>query len=260
MSDATIRKGGRLIDRLRAGLLVPAYTVARDVACGACTQGRVRSEKNDMWVGHTPCNGKGRVPYDPTGRSFLRLLAFLGVEEAREIVEWNEDPRRNLLSWTNELQHLASPLPPKRVEVACGARSRSWVYRMCSAFDCEVCNGTGKVTTDTPAEQWLMVVAVVAVGRVVWANRKNPGGPGGGPAQMLHGRFVNEQRRIGKALTAGDAWLDEPTPERATLWVGRVQGAPDWVPRFGLAGRALQSAAEILDPKPIASAAILSVL
>ena len=212
MTDATTRAkertGGGIMERLRADEL-PAYTVARDVACsegtdcaewGACPGG---------------CKGTGRVPYEP--QDVLRALAFLGVEEAREAVGVAWEAVFSLVSveerlWSGSLRDLLSKLPPHRLEVAC-ANCRHGVVSL--GPRCRRCR-----VSDTPAERWLMANAALAVARKCWECHDLP--------------YCSDLRtRIEDALLDAQAWVEEPTRERERAWQGRSDdwnGTPAWVP------------------------------
>lgn len=178
MSDAKTRLAQReglgLKERLRAGDLVPSYTTAREIRVGTAHDGSGES-------------GAIVLPFEPL--DLVRLLAFLGVEEAREIHEgeWGlcgchesegwcehlEDPDDEtplLVYWCAALQRLAAKLPPKRVEAReqCRpCRGTGGVKRKRGIYRCSPCESTGRVsaTHDTDAERWLLVVAALAVAR-----------------------------------------------------------------------------------------------
>lgn len=183
-------------------------------------------------------------------------------------------PRRRLEDWTKRLQDLAAKLPPKRVEVGCGCH-----LGLVFVDDGDIvghrqhaaCHGTGKVTHDTPAEQWLLVLAAWAVARGVHAatcgceigsTRKHP------PSSPEHHPACDE---ILKALAACEAWLKEPASERRECWdLLQFLELPGWVVVAGgqeLDGstptEALLAAAKVLgEPRvrEIVSAALLEVV
>ena len=270
MTDATTRAkertGGGIMERLRADEL-PAYTMARDVACsegtdcaewGACPGG---------------CKGTGRVPYEP--QDVLRALAFLGVEEAREAVGVAWEAVFSLVSveerlWSGSLRDLLSKLPPHRLEVGrpeCGRCEGSGRYVWPegegppASYDtrCVRCQGTGKSHHDTPAERWLMADAALAVARKCWECHALP--------------YCSDLRtRIEDALLDAQAWVEEPTRERERAWQGRSDdwnGTPAWVPSphswAGIgptAAETLQAAAVIGEPRvrEVVTAALLGRL
>jgi len=224
MTDATTRAkertGGGIMERLRADEL-PAYTVARDVACsegtdcaewGACPGG---------------CKGTGRVPLDP--QDVLRALAFLGVEEAREAVGVAWEAVFSLVSveerlWSGSLRDLLSKLPPHRLEVAC-ANCRHGVVSL--GPRCRRCR-----VSDTPAERWLMANAALAVALECWARPQ--------------GRLVREIKAEAAAMNACADWVAEPTADLWHSWQRRwPQAGVAWVPGVEPA-RALQAAALVL--------------
>ena len=234
MTDATTRAkertGGGLMERLRADEL-PAYTVARDVACsegtdcaewGACPGG---------------CKGTGRVPYERL--DLLRVLAFLGVEEARESLCLEQTPgglrgfepswlwwdqKAGLEQWLDGLSLLLAKLPPHRLEVEC-ANCRHGVVSL--GPRCRRCQ-----VTDTPAECWLLANAALAVAWECWARPQ--------------GRLVREIKAEAAAMNACADWVAEPTADLWHSWQRRwPQAGVAWVPGVEPA-RALQAAALVL--------------
>lgn len=246
---------------LRQGRLVPGYTVARE----------------------------GFDPLD-----LIRLGAFLGDEESREVApeSWcaccgedqGEDvggvcvpcvnldpgsPLRSLTRWLDVFRSLAAKLPPKRVEVPCETCSEDAEGRI---FTC------APESHDTPANQWLLALAAVAVGRECLR------GYACGHSGAIEGWGCPDCRDSGYclaggadaecALDAAQAWVDEPTPERREAWDSAYSmpgpGAPRWMPRLVWVGdqvedlaRAMLAAAEILGEqrvREVASRAILDVL
>ena len=204
------------MERLRADEL-PAYTVARDVTCcPPCP---------DQY-GCARCKGTGRVPCEPL--DLLRLLAFLGVEEARKacggspryyelegelpLPQWIGSLTSGLNGRGFGLSSILSKLPPHRLEVAC-ANCRHGVVSL--GPRCRRCR-----VSDTPAERWLMVVAALAVARKCWECHDLP--------------YCSDLRtRIEDALLDAQAWVEEPTRERERAWQGRSDdwnGIPAWVP------------------------------
>jgi len=230
MTDATTRAkertGGGLTERLRADEL-PAYTVARDVACGVCLGGgRMRDPDPALlgaWI-HRDCTDctRGRVPYESL--DLLRLLAFLGVEEANSgrhpiHSEWADG--LSLDHWLDGLFLLLAKLPPHRLLVN---STRPLVY----ALDRRVDSGLVEIKTDwprdTPAEHWLMADAALACGLEClpawWKRAPWPDGP--------RGTWENNAPR--SAILAGQAWVEEPTPlpgdPAESLSV--CEGIPEW--------------------------------
>ena len=226
------------MERLRADEL-PAYTVARDVACsegtdcaewGACPGG---------------CNGTGRVPYDP--QDLLRLLAFLGVEEAnpgRHPIhsEWADG--LSLDHWLDGLSLLLAKLPPHRLLVN---STRPLVY----ALDRRVDSGLVETKTnwphDTPAEHWLLADAALAcAGECSRIEDEKARSAGVDPA------WIPEMHRTRRAIAAGRAWVEEPTETALLEWSCAAEhprpDLPGWVPRaysFS-ASLALQAAAIVI--------------
>jgi len=223
------------MERLRADEL-PAYTVARDVACcPPCP---------DQY-GCARCKGTGRVPLDPL--DLLRVLTFLGVEEAREIVGGGYDrgcdyymdddgPHPEscpIRAWLHALSRLLAKLPPHRLEVEC-ANCRHGVVSL--GPRCRRCR-----VTDTPAERWLLADAALAV---AWEclRAEERSACVVYDLEAGHYRYTDTDSMslapswsafldpVRNALLAGQAWVEEPTPERLVAWSRSVSGTPRWVP------------------------------
>ena len=264
MTDATTRAkertGGGIMERLRADE-IPAYTVARDVACEDCDGSGFVQRNGQCGL----CGGTGRDPYEPL--DLLRLLAFLGVEEAREVepgayglcgchesvgecehLEGVEDETPLLCYWLQALSRLLVKLPPHRLLVN---STRPLVY----ALDRRATSGLVETKTnwphDTPAERWLMVVAALAV---AWA--------------LARVRATRRLVTLPALLLAGQAWVEEPTPERERAWHAEWSAGPlpEWVlplPTTQHAREALQAAASIIGAarvREIVTAALLGRL
>ena len=229
------------MERLRADEL-PAYTVAREVTC-------------------TPpcglCGGTGRVPYDP--QDVLRALAFLGVEEARWAVGEAWEAVFNLVSvefrlWSGSLRDLLAKLPPHRLLVN---STRPLVY----ALDRRVDSGLVETKThwphDTPAEQWLLADAALAVALECLAQPCGPGGAGQG---------ISRDLTVQPALDACAAWVEEPTRERLVAWEepwARPLNMPGWIPAYAELGeqaRALQAAARVIGEPRVREVVTASLL
>jgi hypothetical protein len=199
----------------------------------------------------------------------VRLLAFLGVEEAREITPI--DPAWGYLvglkEWLREVSRLAAKLPPRRLEVDCSdlkCEGNGWYWgdpakSLDQRHACEPCKGTGKVTSDTPAETWRLVVAAEATGRTCWNH---------GTMTLPTEQELDQSIRRERALDACAAWIEEPTKERAAAWAFLplwVPGPPwpSWPAARGRAAQILQAAAKILgEPRTreVAAAAVLGRL
>lgn len=264
--------------RLRAGEL-PAYTEAREVACPhgkTCTAVRPRLSDGVHRSGY-PCTGcgdpkkghargQGVVPCQD--EDVLRVLAFCGLEEARELTYpewWWAVDHSSLKAWERGLQPLLAKLPPHRLEgKKCSAECHEGYDHgegNCHPTDCEY----GRV--DTPAQQWLMVAASLAVAREC-AKRWRPGVE----AVNLAHQGRSQKREIARALDACEGWLAEPTPECLTPWlVAEDPGMPSWALLGGLAtadaaflpraaGDALQAAAEILGKEAVRSIASAEIV
>ena len=250
MSDkatrAAQRTGGGLIQRWRADE-IPTFTVARDVAC---PEGTDCAEWGECPGG---CKGTGRVPFNP--QDVMRLLAFLGVEEAREVVgpeddaDWNKVsnwpyPAIDLTTWLDGLSSLLSHLPPHRLLVN---STRPLVY----ALDRRVDSGLVETKTnwphDTPAEHWLLADAALAcAGECSRIEDEKARSAGVDPA------WIPEMHRTRRAIAAGRAWVEEPTETALLEWSCAAEhprpDLPGWVPRaysFS-ASLALQAAAIVI--------------
>ena len=227
--DATIRQaerdGGGLLARYRAGLL-GAYPCAPDVACpcSRCYGSGQTDWESLTWGGEAEecprCNGSGerRVPADP--EDLLRLLAFLGVEEARALVpvDWGWGSLVGLKAWLMELSRLLAKLPARRVEVECHPCENHRYPALASLRPFSCCDGTGNVRQDVQAENWILVAACVAVGRECLTYAMD---------HSVGCSFADEW----DALNAAEAWIADPTQERLTAW-RRIQtgSPPSWVP------------------------------
>ena len=241
VSDTVIRRQGRLVDRLRSGLIVSNYTPA------TC------DHKNWTQVECEAAQHQHRFDL-----AKIRLMAYLGDEEAREI-EGKEHP--NLVAcevcglrcgthrcydclpldaWLAGLTILAAKLPPARAKVTCPVcEGRQWAVR---PSICE-CNGTGKVQHDTPAERYLLVVAAEAVGRACWR-------VGFHESKWAPGLSCNDYDRAREALDACAVWIAEPTTTLELEWNCAADhprpDLPFWVPRSWSLPEAIQAAAKIL--------------
>jgi len=230
---------------------IPAYTVARDVACyPPCP---------DQY-GCALCGGTGRVPFNP--QDVMRLLAFLGVEEARELMA--EEPfviyaeLVPLDLGLKELSRLLAKLPPHRLAAKC-ANCRHGVVSL--GPRCRRCQDH-----DTPASDWLMADAALACGlecAAVFDHRPDMDCPKCCGCQQYDCPIP--------ALLAGRAWVAEPTREREEAWqrADLVGGLPDWVPAVGSvefperAAFAIQAAAHVLGAarvREVVTAALLGRL
>jgi len=214
------------------------------------------------------CEGTGRVPYHP--RDATRLLAFLGVEEAREIVpeeEWYASaqaaggPRYSVWTikeWSETCATLLAKLPPHRLEVHAATCPGNG-----SAIDRDVgtCSEHCPVHHDTPASQWLVSDATLAVAReclLLWEDRQGWTWESDGYRSIAH-RNVGHTGALPPraAIAAGQAWVAEPTQDRERVWQERVAPVldlPRWVPNptWSIRGirlpdrQPLQAASEIL--------------
>ena len=239
MSDEAIqaakRTGGGVIQRWRRDE-IPAYTVARDVACyPPCP---------DQY-GCALCGGTGRVPFNP--QDVLRALAYLGVEEARELMA--EEPfvvcaeLVPLDLGLKELSRLLAKLPPHRLEVVC-ANCRHGVVSL--GPRCRRCRAH-----DTPAKDWLLADATLAVARACVPNFECGSCAG---CNTSSGQ-CDYRTNILKALDAGRAWVAEPTVDLWHSWgeawasAMHAAGAPAWAPYGGFwveLPKVLQSAATVI--------------
>ena len=226
------RTGGGLMERLRANE-IPTFTESRDGAC---------DHKN--WTQVECAAAQHEHPFDP--QDLLRLLAFLGVEEAREAVGEAWEAVLNLVSvefrlWSGSLRDLLTRLPPHRLEVKC-ANCRHGVVSL--GPRCRRCQDH-----DTPAKDWLMADAALACGlecAAVFDHRPDMDCPKCCGCQQYDCPIP--------ALLAGRAWVAEPTREREEAWqrADLVGGLPDWVPAVGSvefperAAFAIQAAAHVL--------------
>lgn len=270
MSDAAIRQeerdGAGLLARYRAGLLEVAYPCAPDVDCTfGPKSGRSHGEDCE-------CGDSWRVPVDP--EDLLRLLAFLGVEEARALcsegdaAKWATYDTADLDLWLDMLSRLLAKLPARRVEEkACSECDSTGEWEIQGdpwepgdewpepvAVKCEACSGSARYKTDTPAERWLLVAACVTVGREILRS-----GRGLAPGEGDPGA-----RRAEEAIAAAEAWVEEPTNAGEEAW-GRSGEVPAWCPMPfpAIPTRRLQAAAKILSTervREIASNSLLKVL
>lgn len=278
VTDAKIRQaehddGLALVERLRAGDLWPAYTSAREVPCPKCEPIRKKAGATAPgWsrsISCLECNGAGPMPCDPL--DVVRLLAFYGVEEARDLMpglgcnsqgscacDYHPDPQsldredhvcldQDHHGWLVDLPRLAAKLPPKRVEVICPAclrdRFRDSMPGPITPARLKRCGCDKTVAHDGPAEQWLLVAACVAVAReIVKEYRKR-----GSAQEVLPG-----WQDCLRAIDACQAWVDEPTPEHHSDYMHRWAAAEcPWLPLFSNPARALIAAAEVITPERV---------
>jgi len=235
------------MERLRANE-IPTFTESRDGAC---------DHKN--WTQVECAAAQHEHPFDP--QDLLRLLAFLGVEEAREAVGEAWEAVLNLVSvefrlWSGSLRDLLTRLPPHRLEVKC-ANCRHGVVSL--GPRCRRCQDH-----DTPAKDWLMADAALACGlecAAVFDHRPDMDCPKCCGCQQDDCPIP--------ALLAGRAWVAEPTAERLAAWEEHwayPRGLPGWGPAYAELGepaRALRAAALVLTPervRVIVTAAILGRL
>lgn len=228
------------------------YTTVREVGCPDCSSyTRPRTDCN-------ACGATGTLPCDPW--NLLRLRAYLVDEGARVLVPTLTD--RGLVSaasgplpdWLAGIERLASKLPPTRVEVEC-PDCGGMVARGGVKSEHRMCNGTGKVPHDTPAEHWLLVVAAHAVCREYApeaANNSFPRGP-----------YVH--RDAMRTLDACAAWLACPCPKHEPADMDAYPAGNGWWLWWVMSDpkRAVQSRAKILGDdrtRKLAAQAVLEVL
>ena len=177
----------------------------------------------------------GRETPDPL--DVTRLAAFLGDVKAQEVVRAGDfnpcccamspcrddcwEPKQ-LGVWLTALSRLLAKLPPHRLLVN---STRPLVY----ALDRRVDSGLVETKTnwphDTPAERWLMADAALAcAGECSRIEDEKARSAGIDPA------WIPEMHRTRRAIAAGRAWVEEPTPlpgdPAESLSV--CEGIPEW--------------------------------
>ena len=207
----------------------------------------------------------GRETPDPL--DVTRLAAFLGDVKAQEVVRAGDfnpcccamspcrddcwEPKQ-LGVWLTALSRLLAKLPPHRLLVN---STRPLVY----ALDRRVDSGLVEIKTnwphDTPAEQWLLADAALAV---AWeCHAKDCAWCGDTQAE--------DSCDVALTLLAGQAWVEEPTREREESWASAMHaaGAPAWAPYGGFwveLPKVLQAAATVIGAARVREVATASIL
>ncbi len=191
-------------------------------------------------------------------RSRLNRLSVEKLEYLPYVPTWEQIDALLLATWTTGLTRLAAALPRIVVAGACSqCHGSGWDGAPSDPLaECTVCQGTGQHTT--PAEQWLSVVAAVAVGQ---AARNHL-------LLTWDGSEPNGIVESGRALEAAEAWTRCPCPSRAVALGIACSGAqPDWCRFAGVRispeswlPRLLAGAAEYLTPEVVRAAACAAML
>lgn len=273
------RAGGGILGRARAHDLW-RYTTATNRGCAGCPG---CGPPRDI-----TCPGSD--PADP--HDALALLAFMGSSQAREAADgtlWGErayvscrDGRPtdcpmcswclvhdhdcakvSLRNWVKHLESLVSAQPPRRTELRCectGCTRPHCLGHGVRVKECAFCqgrcNGTRRAFSDTPASQWLMTLASLALAREV--HRATCDCEPGSTTRFLPGdpRHHPSCDRLLATLTACQAWLKQPTADRlneweeghpslglSTLWIP----APSWLEGWSSWADRFVSASQVLD-------------
>ena len=195
--------------------------------------------------------------------ALVMVLGYLGVEEARRHAcwyrpgwnAWDAMIRSRSISlegWASQLELFLGKLPPHSVVLDClrcggvGAIKRPEFEPKVEENPCSRCEGARRLPFESPADQWLVMAGMVAVGRARWELR----------AASCDVRPKRDCKTscprctwLWEALEASEGLLEEPTATegfRVAQLYGDPDGWGDWLPYFGDRYESLLGAAEDL--------------